>query len=310
VLPVNTTFERNDIDVLGEYSSRAIVAMQKVIEPLFESRSDFDIFSDIADRLGFKDDYTEGRDEMAWVRYLYDAALQSAEKQNIAMSDFDTFWRDGYVSFDVPKEAEQFVRFADFRTNPALNPLGTPSGRFELYSKTIEGFGYADCPPHASWLEPAEWLGGADAEDYPFHLLSAHPKNRLHSQMDNTWIRRWEEVSDREPIWIHPDDAAALGIAAGDVVKVESKRGAFLAGAVLTDRVSRHVVLCHEGAWPDPEQPEPGATDKHGNINTTTLDKGTSSLAQGNIANTVLVRIAKAEGDLPNVTAFKRPAGA
>jgi len=310
VLPVNTTFERNDIDVLGEYSNRAIVAMQKVIDPLFESRSDYDIYGDIADRLGFKDKYTEGRDEMAWVRYLYGAAQEAAQKQNIAMPDFDAFWAEGYVSFAVPKEAEQFVRFGDFRSNPALNPLGTPSGRFELYSKTIEGFGYKDCPPHATWLEPAEWLGSADTKDYPFHLLSAHPKNRLHSQMDNTWIRQWDEVSDREPIWIHPADAADLGIVAGDVVKVESKRGAFLAGPVLTDRVSRHVVLCHEGAWPDPEQPEPGATDLHGNINTTTLDKGTSSLAQGNIANTVLVRIAKVTGDVPRVSSFVPPKGA
>ncbi len=310
VLPVTTTFERNDIDVLGEYSQRGIVAMQQVIEPLFEARSDYAIFSDLADRLGFKDAYTGGLDEMGWLRQLYANALKTAQAQNIPMPDFDTFWNDGYVTFDVPKEAEQFVRYADFRADPVTNQLGTPSGRFEIYSKTIEGFKYDDCPPHASWLEPAEWLGGADAKDYPFHLLSAHPKNRLHSQLDNTWIREWEEVSGREPIWIHPDDAAPLGIENGDVVRVESKRGAFLAGAVLTERISRHVVLCHEGAWPDPETSETGALDKHGNINVATLDKGTSQLAQGNIANTVLVRIAKATGDLPQVTAFLPPAGA
>ncbi len=310
VLPVTTTFERNDIDVLGEYSGLGIVAMQKLIDPLFEARSDFDIYSDIADRLGFKDAYTGGLDEMGWIKQIYGKAAQAAQAKSIAMPDFDTFWKAGYLTFDVPKDAEQWVRFGDFRQNPALNALGTPSGRFELYSKTIEGFHYDDCPPHATWLEPAEWLGGADAASYPYHLLSAHPKNRLHSQMDNAWIRHWDEVSGHEPIWINPADAADLGVASGDVVRVESKRGAFLAGAVLTDRVGRKVVLCHEGAWPDPETPEPGAVDKHGNINTATMDKGTSQLAQGNVANTVLVRIAKVGAEVPAVSAFTPPAGA
>jgi biotin/methionine sulfoxide reductase len=46
----------------------------------------------------------------------------------------------------------------------------TPSGRIELYSERIARFGYDDCPPHPSWLEPAEWLGAASAANYPLHL--------------------------------------------------------------------------------------------------------------------------------------------
>ncbi len=311
VLPVTTTLERNDIDNMSEYTNQYILAMHKAVDPLFEARSDFEIFAELADRLGFGRKFTEGKDEMGWIRSFYEEARKQAKAMKLSMPDFDTFWETGYVAFPVPESAKQYVRYGDFRKDPDLNPLGTPSGKIEIYSRTIEKFGYDDCPPHPTWLEPAEWLGGAKAKRYPLHLVSPHPKYRLHSQLDNTWIRDWYEVNEREPVWIHPDDARARGIAHGDVVRIYNDRGALLAGAYVTDRVRRGVIAVHEGAWYDPDEPgKPGALCKHGNVNTVTMDKGTSKLAQGNVANTVLVEIEKYEGPVPRVTAFEPPAQA
>jgi trimethylamine-N-oxide reductase (cytochrome c) len=228
----------------------------------------------------------------------------------LSVPDFETFWEVGYVQFPVPESAKRWVRYADFRQDPEANPLGTPSGKIEIYSRTIEKFGYDDCPPHPAWLEPAEWLGSPKAKKYPLHLLSPHSKYRLHSQLDNTWIRGWYEVRGREPVWIHPEDARKRGIRTGDLVKVYNDRGALLAGAWVTDRVRPGVVAVHEGAWYDPDRPgEAGAICKHGNVNTVTMDKGTSKLAQGNVANTVLVEVEKYTGPEPEVTAFTPPAG-
>ena len=309
VLPATTTFERNDVEVCGAYSREYIVAMRQVIEPLFESRSDLEILAGVARRLGFEQAFTEGKSEMGWLRSFYAAAEKQAAAMTIEMPAFDEFWEKGYVQFSIPESAKSYTRHADFRENPALHPLGTPSGKIELYSKTIEGYHYDDCPPHATWLEPAEWLGGEKAKEYPLHLLSPHPRYRLHSQLDNTWIRTWYEVNEREPIWINVDEARERGISNGDVVRVFNDRGEVLAGALVTERVRRGVVILHEGGWYDPEAPEQdGSRCKHGLVNVLTLDKGTSQLAQGNVANTALVEVKKYDGALPAVSAFDPPA--
>ena len=163
VLPATSAYERNDLAPVGDYSAIAIVAMKKVVDPVFEARNDYDIFTDIAKRLGKEKEFTEGKTEMDWLRSFYDVALKQAKEKKVPMPDFDTFWKgDGIVEFPVSDEAKNFVRYAKFREDPLLNPLGTPSGLIEIYSKNIEKMAYDDCPPHPTWMEPAERLGGPD----------------------------------------------------------------------------------------------------------------------------------------------------
>ena len=90
--------------------------------------------------------------------------------------------------------------FGDFRADPDKHKLRTPSGRIELYSEKIAGFGYDDCPPHPTWIEPWEWLGGQDAKTYPLHLISSQPRDRLHSQMDCGPVSAGGKVAGREAI--------------------------------------------------------------------------------------------------------------
>ncbi|MDH3233734.1 MAG: molybdopterin-dependent oxidoreductase [Alphaproteobacteria bacterium] len=303
VLPVATMLERNDIGC--SRSDHYIFAMQQAIAPVGEARTDYAIFSDLAARLGFAERFTEGRDEDEWLRHIYDRFRQGAAEHGFEAPSFDDFWEDGAI--EAPRPPPQ-VLFDDFRKDPAAHPLATPSGRIELYSKTIATFGYDDCPGHPSWLEPAEWLGAAAAERFPLHLISNQPKTRLHSQYDNGGYSQSEKVRGREPIALSPVDAAARGVTDGDLVRVFNDRGSSLAGAVVDDAVMPGVVLLATGAWYDPAEPgEAGSLELHGNPNVLTLDKGTSKLAQGPSAQSALVEVERFDGAAPPVTAFVPP---
>jgi trimethylamine-N-oxide reductase (cytochrome c) len=306
VLPANTSYERNDIEQGGSYSLRLMTPMRKAIEPLYESRSDFDIFNAISKKLGYGDGFDDGKYEMEWIEGFYDAALTQAKARRIDMPDFDTFWNgDQPLVFEPDDAGLNFVRYADYREEPLLEPLGTPSGKIELFSRAIEAMGYDDCPPHPTWMEPIEWLG-QDGAKYPLHLDTAHPKYRLHSQLNSSSVLRDKyTVQGREPVWINPADAEARGIADGDIVRVFNDRGAVLAGVVVTDRLRPGVVRLNEGGWYDPAEPGvEGALDKYGCANVLVVDKGTSKLAQGNCGHTALVDVEKFEGEAPAVTAF------
>jgi molybdopterin guanine dinucleotide-containing S/N-oxide reductase-like protein len=316
VLPATTTLERNDIHDARD--KRYIFAMPKFVDPIFEARSDFEIFTGLAERMGFAEQYTEGKDEMTWIREFYDgareraaAAAPSGMPEEQQMPDFDTFWENGYVEFPLAEGSGQVYGYKAFREDPALNPVGTPSGRIQFYSEELAGYDYDDCPPHVSWIEPTEWLGSEKAQQFPLHVLANHPKYRLHSQLANTYLRHLHQVADREEVWINPADAEARGIRNGDVVRLFNDRGQALAGAVVTDYTRPGVLKLSEGGWYDPMEPGViGTLDKHGNINTLAMDKGSSKLAQGNPGHTMLVELEKWEEEVPLVTAFVPPPGA
>lgn len=303
VLPCTTTVERNDLSA-SNYD-RYLLANHKAIEPVGGARDEYDIYSDLADRLGFRAAFTEGRSEMGWLRHLYDVFRQRASRAGVEMPGFEEFWRRG--RFELPPPEEPPIPFAGFREDPEAAPLATPSGRIEIHSETIAGFGLDDCPGHPAWLEPAEWLGGAAARRHPLHMLSNQPRSRLHSQLDCGAASRAAKIAGREAVRINPGDAAARGIADGDVVRVFNDRGQCLAGAALTDALRPGVVELATGAWYDPVAPEPGSLDKHGNPNVLTLDKPTSALSQCCAAQTALVEIERFEGPAPAITAFDPP---
>jgi biotin/methionine sulfoxide reductase len=301
VLPATTTLERNDFG--GAARDRFVVAMQQAIEPVGEARSDYTIFSALAHKLGCESEYTQGRDEMAWLRHIYDGWRDGIRTNQAAIPDFDQFWADGYL--EIPQRAEEYVLHADFRADPEKHKLGTPSGRIELYSEKIAGFGYDNCPPHTTWIEPSEWLGAP--LDYPLHLISSQPRYRLHSQMDAGPVSARGKVAGREAVAIHPHDAEKRGIKDGDVVRIYNSRGACLAGAVVIDTMLPGVVKLSCGAWYDPAGAEDGAVCVHGNANMLTHDRGTSKLSQGPSSGTNMVEIERWKEPLPPVRAFEPP---
>jgi len=304
VLPATTTLERDDIG----YARREpfLIAMKQARRPVGEARDDYWIFTELTKRLGAGDVYTEGRDTMDWLAHLYEEARQKSAKAGVPFPAFDAFWQAGIAEAQGP--GRDNVMLSAFRADPAANPLKTPSGKIEIFSETIASFGYDDCPGHAVWLEPIEWLGSPKAGRYPLHMLSDQPTDKLHSQLDHSPHARATKVKGRQPVTLHPDDAAARGLTDGDLVRVFNDRGACLAAARLSDRIRCGVVRLSTGAWFDPEESGSNAPlEKHGNPNALTLDIGASKLSQGCIAQTCLVEIERFDGPAPPVTAHRLP---
>ncbi len=302
VLPASTTLERNDIGCAPR--DRFVIAMQKAIEPVGEARDDFSIFSALSQRLGCEAEYTRGRSETEWLRHLYNRWRENVRSNQAAIPDFDRFWQDGF--FEIPPCAEEYVMFAAFRTDPANNKLATPSGRIELFSEKLAGFGYDNCPPHPSWIAPSEWVGAPAAKLHPLHLISSQPRYKLHSQMDAGPVSARGKITGREVVALHPHDARQRGIKEGDVVRVYNDRGACLAGAVISDLMLPGVAKLSCGAWYDPAG-EDGALCAHGNANMLTHDRGTSKLSQGPASGTNMVEIELWSGPLPPMRVFAPP---
>lgn len=301
VLPATTPLERNDVG--GGSRDRFVFAMHQAIAPVAASRNDFDIFRELASRLGHEAAFAEGRSEMQWLRWMWDGVRESAAAHEVALPGFNAFWEAGYA--EVPPPQRPFVLFEQFRADPAAHPLATPSGRIELYSERIAGFGYDDCPPHPAWLPPVEWLGAAEAARFPIHLLTVQPPDRLHSQMDPGPLAQANKVAGREPLRLNPADASRRGIAAGDVVRVFNARGACLAGAELDAGVRPGVAVMATGAW---YSASADGLELSGNPNVLSADIGTSRLAQGPSALSVLVEIERYPGTAPASRALEPPA--
>lgn len=308
VLPATTSFERNDLTMTGDYSNQHLVPMKRVVAPQYEARDDWEVFAELSERweAGGRERFTEGKSDLQWLETFYAIAGERGASQQVTLPPFDEFWQANQL-IEMP-ESEQnarFVRFADFRRDPQSNPLKTPSGKIEIFSERINSFGYADCPPHPKWLEPDEWHGNAEPQQ--LQVLSAHPAHRLHSQLNFTRLREEYAVAGREPITLHPEDAKARGITAGDVVRVWNKRGQVLAGAVVTDGIKPGVICIHEGAWPDLEPAADGIC-KNGAVNVLTKDLPSSRLGNGCAGNTALAWVEKYTGPSLTLTAFDPPA--
>jgi biotin/methionine sulfoxide reductase len=305
VLPATTALERNDIGAAGR--DPYLMKMEKAIEPIGQAKNDYDIFSELSRRLGCEEEFTEGRNEEDWLRFLYESCRKGARVNQAPMPDFDTFWQEGF--YRIPERDPEYTLFQEFRSDPSKFKLRTPSGRIELFSEIIESYGYDDCPPHATWLEPAEWLGSEGAKDFPLHMISSQPTTRLHSQMDGQGIAAGSKIAGREPVYMNPKDAEKRGISHGDIVRIFNNRGACLAGAFVSDNLRPGVIRLMTGAWFDPA--DPGSDDTfclHGNPNMLTLDKGTSKLTQAPIAQTALVQIERYHLGAPEVSVFDPPA--
>ena len=288
VLPATTALEREDIGS-GRRDTH-VIAMHRIAPPAGEARDDYAIFAGLSARLGVAGEFTEGRTARQWLEHLYGGWRDTPS--------FAEFWAAGELR--LPPGREHHTLFADFRADPAAHPLRTPSGRIELTSAIVAGFGYADCPGHPVWLPPSE--------SGPLWLIANQPHTRLHSQLDAGDTSRAGKVAGRERIRLNPADAAARGIATGDVVRVFNPRGACLAGAVLDDALRPGVVQLPTGAWFDPVDDHPsGPLCAHGNPNVLTADVPSSRLSQGCAGQHAAVDVERFEGPVPEVRVLRPP---
>ena len=299
IFPANTALERNDL--MLNPRDPTIVANKKAMKSYKNSKTDFEIFSGLSEKLGFLESFTEDRSELDWIKFIWNNSSKTNQK-NISFPSFEEFWEKGY--FELPAPKIEKIMFNDFRKDPINFPLNTPSGKIEISSKTISDFQLSDCFSHPYWFEPYEWLGNID--EYPLHLISNQPTHRLHSQLDNAANSQNSKIKGKEPVMINPSDALERDIQDGDIVMLFNKRGRVLAGANISDSVMPGVVVLSTGAWFDPDYAL--NLERHGNPNVLTKDVGTSSLSQGPTCHTTLVQVKKAKREeIVDVNIFKTP---
>jgi biotin/methionine sulfoxide reductase len=280
-----------------------MIAMKKLIEPVGEARDDYEIFAELARRLGMAEALTENRTSKEWLALLYEPTRQALAATGHEAPDFETFWERGELL--LPLHPDDGGPASAFRKDPAAAPLPTPSGKIEIFSQAIDSFGYDDCGGHPRWYPPRP-EAEADESRYPFHLLCNQPRQRLHSQLDYGDFSRSTKIRGREPVRINPTDAAERGISDGDIVRLFNARGDCLAAAVLSESVRQGVMQLATGAWFEPDD---ARADKamciHGNPNILTRDIGTSQLAQACTGQLTRVGVERFEGEPPPVRIFE-----
>ena len=289
IFPANTALERNDL--MLNPRDPTIVANKSAMKSFENSKTDFEIFSGLAKKLGFFESFTDNKSEMDWIKFIWDKSSKAYKKtykeSDLSLPSFEEFWEKGY--FEVPAPRIEKIMFDKFRRDPSRFPLQTPSGKIEISSDTISSFQLPDCHSHPYWFEPYEWLGNVD--EYPLHLISNQPTHRLHSQLDNAEMSQKNKIHGKEPVMINSKDASDRDIKNGDIVLLYNARGKVLAGAKISDNIMPGVVVLSTGAWFDPDYDL--NIERHGNPNVLTKDVGTSSLGQGPTCHTTLVELKK-----------------
>lgn len=134
ILPDVTSVESNDL-INNSYASGAYhyaIRLQNAITPLWECRQSYDVLADIAQKLGIKEQFTEGRTHEQWIEYCYN---QMREK-NPHLPTFEETNDMGIVDRKLANSAD-YIALKSFRDSPETAPLPTPSGKIEIYSERL-----------------------------------------------------------------------------------------------------------------------------------------------------------------------------
>ena len=287
VFPATTSYEREDIGKANG-GDNYIFHMPKLIEPVGESKNDYTIFSELSQKLGFHKEFTEGKNDDEWIEHLYNEFQVFMEKSGTQCPSLDVLKDKSWITLPVAGKEFASKPFQEFRKNPEESPLQTPSGKIEIFSEKIDSFGYSECPGHPIWIEPDEWLGSNLTENFPYHLVSPQPNDKLHSQLECAIADIPNERPT--PIMINQEDAKELNVKSGNIVRIYNMRGSCLARAQISDEIKKGVLSLPTGAWFDTDEE---GIEQQGNPNVLTFDKGTSRLGQGPSAHTTLVNIVK-----------------
>jgi molybdopterin guanine dinucleotide-containing S/N-oxide reductase-like protein len=322
ILPANTHMEVDDVVTNIRMGSQFadVMLCEKAIEPVGESMSDAQIVVEIAKKLGYEKEVTEG---------LTTADIQKKIFEYMGLERWMTweeFKEKKYYLYQAAEDWENDVPgLRKFAEDPEKYPLGTPSKKLEFYSERLAKYFPDDKerPPLPHWVENSEMhderLSSPRAKEYPLLLMSNHGRWRTHAQCDDiTWTREAPTCKitgpdgyKYEPIWIHTSEAAKRGIQNGDIIKIFNERGIVLGGAYVTERLRPGVAYIDHGARIDPIIP--GKVDRGGAINTIAPTGTTSKNCVGQATSGYLVNVAKVSGEewdqwrKANPEAFQRP---
>ncbi len=303
LFPIATHFERHDA-ALPWYKGHYYIHRPKVIEPLGESKTDFQVFTELSYRLEMLDPTVQGMGRLYNPRadrsyFLNPDAVDEQylaawwnEKvmhhQHVEMS-WESFKKHGIYKFKLPRT---HIAFQD-QIEKGI-PFQTPSGKIEIFSTNLANitdwkrtqYGY-EIPAIPKWIEPFESLNHPLSRKFPFHLVTPHPRERTHSIYHNIpWLR---ETCTQE-VTLNASDARALGVQTGDTVEVYNDRGSCVVPVYVTERCMPQVAVLYEGAWMDRDK---NGIDRAGNPDFLTADQ--PSPAGAFAYNTILVGIRKTD---------------
>ena len=276
VFPATTQFERSDIG--WAKGDPYIFYMPQMISPVGLAKNDYDIFSELSEKLNCKEKFTHNQSSDEWIKNIYDKFYKQSKDQGIKVLNFETLKEKNFERMSIDLNEEDYVPFKDFRKDPLAHPLGTPSGKIEIYSEKIANFNYPEIPGHPTYNKP--FLD----KNFPLRLLSPQPHDKLHSQLQAAV----EDTNDYAVLVMNPKDADARGISRGDLIKIWNSRGCCLATLELQETILPGVVSMATGAWFSPGE---DGLDISGNPNVLTADTGTSDLGQGSAAHNIEVQI-------------------
>ncbi len=285
LLPACTQFETWGVADGWKYGDEVLL-MPKVVEPLSETKSDYAICAAIAEKLGVRDAYTEGRDERGWVEWALDRYRRTRFPGLPSLAELEAS-NAGVYSVPVTKPA---VAFEDFRKDPEGHPLPTPSGKIEIFSKRLHDLGRPDVIPAVpKYIREWESPFGPEAAKYPLQAVGPHVLARVHSTHDNV---DWLKEAFPQRLFINPADAAARGLKDADAVRVFNDRGATVLPCRITNRIMPGVIAIPQGAW---WTPDGNGVDRRGSINVLTSERWTP-FAFGNAQHTIMVQAEKEKG--------------
>ena len=302
ILPVSTLYEIDDIMTNSAQGVQFInVLLQKqAIQPIGESKSDYEIVLEVAKKMGKYEEVTEGKTVEDWIKYTYEGI---GLPEFISWEDFKE--KQYYVFPPAPDWEKDPPGLRKFYEDPIANPLKTPSGKLEIYSERLAKNFPDDKErgPIPRWIENSEThderISGVRAKKYPLLMMSNHGRWRVHAQCDDiSWTREAPTCKVKgpdgymyEPLWIHPSTAEKRGIRSGDIVKAYNERGAVLGGAIVWERIMPGVVYMDHGARVD--WIIPGKLDRGGAINLISPNRLVSKHCPGMATSGYLVEVEK-----------------
>lgn len=256
ILPTCTFFEQNDLVPPWSYGQHIFLS-QKVIEPLYGSLTEYEWMTMLAKELGIEKEFTEGRSQDEWVEWM----IKESKKVDPDFPTYEEMKKNSvykYKDITVVKFKEQIEDFEN-------NPFETPSGKIELFSKTLWDMNRPDdipaIPKHVAVEEGPE---SKLTEQYPLQVFGWHVKRRCHS----TWeTSEWMEEVQSQELWINPIDAEQRNIKNDERVKVFNERGTVLIPAKVTSKVMPGVICMPQGGWFTPDDK---GIDQRGAINVLT----------------------------------------
>jgi anaerobic selenocysteine-containing dehydrogenase len=229
VLPATMFLEHDDIYQSGGHQH--IMLGPKIVEPAGECRSNHEVISALAGRLG-------------------------AEHEGFSMSARDiidwTLRQSGWGTLEELEEKRWIDCQPPFEEAHYVNGFGYPDRKFR-FKPDWPNVPTRNAGPMGRWAEmpalPDHWavIDAADAA-HPFRLATSPSRSFLNSSFTETPSSRARE--GRPEVMIHPDDAAANGIGEGRKVRLGNTRGEVLLHARLFDGVRRGVLIA-EGVWPN-----------------------------------------------------------